>query len=343
MATKITKSQVRAGGQSDTAYTLENDSSKLTVWPAFGFNALEWKIRKDDGSWGDIFYTAADWHQNPLPTRSGHPILFPFPNRLEHGKMRFGNQEFQLPLTESTRTHSIHGFTPRAPWRILGSSMNATNAVSLTGRFEISQLPDSEKLWPARGVIDLTYTLSGTELNIETTVHNFHSTQRLPYGLGYHAYFRHPYMAVDSKIDDCTFHCISKKFWECDGNIPTKSVIDTPSELDFEVERQLNATEFDTLLSKLNENYVNNDQGIAYSEISTLKHPNFPGAVKVFADKSFPFLVLFTPAHRRAIAIEPYTCATNASNLPDSIQPGWLFLSPGMKNQHLVKYSWQAT
>lgn len=45
MATKITKSQVRAGGQSDTAYTLENDSSKLTVWPAFGFNALEWKIR----------------------------------------------------------------------------------------------------------------------------------------------------------------------------------------------------------------------------------------------------------------------------------------------------------
>src|SRR5258708_37265506 len=120
MSFSIKSFDAKAGERTGKAFELvDSDGSvRAEVWPMCGFNCLRWQVRQADGSWGSILYTAPDWETNPVPTRSGHPILFPFPGRLRDGRLESNGKTYQLPLNDSTKQHAIHGFTPRNPWRV---------------------------------------------------------------------------------------------------------------------------------------------------------------------------------------------------------------------------------
>jgi aldose 1-epimerase len=328
MNTNVRTSQV--GPQ--TVYHLERDLARLEVWPGVGFNALRWQVKLPHGTWGDILDSAPDWATNPVPTRSGHPILFPFPNRLAHGRMTSGGVDYQLALTEATGTHAIHGFAPRRPWTVVGSG-TTDSATFLTGRFRMSEsFPDARSLWPGDAELRMTYRLTDSTLAVEAVVAN-HGSEAMPYGLGYHAYFRHPAAPAGEPIDRCPFQCRVDQLWECDANIPTGRIVPTPPDWNFAAERPLGATVFDTLFTGL-------APGAGLRPVAALRHPDHAGTVTVAADESFPHVVLFTPPHRRSIAIEPYTCATNAAHLPDSLPHGWKSLAPGHTFPHRVEYRW---
>ena len=81
----ITTREAQAGQFSGSVYTLADqaESVRAEVWPFLGMNCLRWQVRNPDGSWGNLLYAAPDWEANPVPTRSGHPVLFPFPNRMK--------------------------------------------------------------------------------------------------------------------------------------------------------------------------------------------------------------------------------------------------------------------
>src|SRR4051812_16820167 len=102
MGFTVSERDVSAGGRETTALVLEESHglAHAEVWPAFGFNCLRWKARNSEGDLGDLLYCDPTWETNPVPTRSGHPILFPFPNRMNHGKFVFNGKEYQLPLNE---------------------------------------------------------------------------------------------------------------------------------------------------------------------------------------------------------------------------------------------------
>src|SRR5262249_50849089 len=135
-----------------------------------------------------------DWETNPVPTRSGHPVLFPFPGRLREGKFNYLGQTYQLPLTDSTKQHAIHGFTPRNPWRV--TDWNGDDEVAFRpGQFRLSQaLPAAVGHWPADFALDITYRLHRDRLRVDAKVQNLGSGP-LPFGLGYHPYFRLPDVA----------------------------------------------------------------------------------------------------------------------------------------------------
>jgi aldose 1-epimerase len=314
---------------------LATDTSRVEVWPTRGFNCATWQIRKADGSWGDILFSMPDWIENPVPTRSGHPILFPFPNRLARGRMTFQGRSYQLPLTESTRAHAIHGFTPRVPWRVLGTGTTGDTAFVI-GQFRMSDhVEHSRDLWPGDLTLTVTYLLSEMNFDVRAELEN-RGDEIAPYGLGYHAYFRHPLAPHEEGIDRCRYRSRASLIWECDANIPTGSLSPIPDNLDFRIERPLATTVFDTLLTGMS-------TAAGLNDVGSLAHPDFPGRVVVMADETFPHLVVFTPPHRRAIAIEPYTCATNAANLDETRPHGWRSLAPGLKMKHDVSYRWVAT
>ena len=50
------------------------------------------------------------------------------------------------------------------------------------------------------------------------------------------------------------------------------------------------------------------------------------GPLRLFCSSAFREMVVYTPPHRQAFAVEPYTCATDAIHLPDG---GWQTLGPG--------------
>ncbi len=102
-----------AGGKNGTVYTLmHNGGARAEIWPAHGFNCLRWQVDTDNGR-ADLLYSAPDWATNPVPTRSGIPILFPFPNRIRDGKYNFGGKDYNLPLNDPAKKNAIHGFAPR--------------------------------------------------------------------------------------------------------------------------------------------------------------------------------------------------------------------------------------
>src|SRR5260370_19129865 len=75
-----------AGGLDGTVYALEEigEPTRAEIWPALGFNCYRWQIAKNNQPI-DLLYADPQLFDNGKPTRSGIPILFPFPNRLRGG------------------------------------------------------------------------------------------------------------------------------------------------------------------------------------------------------------------------------------------------------------------
>jgi len=311
---------------------------RAEVWPAWGFNCLRWQVRQADGSWGSILFTAPDWETNPVPTRSGHPVLFPFPGRLRDGRLRADGKTFQLPLNDSTKQHAIHGFTPRNPWRVVDSNGDDDFAF-VTGQFNLKRdLPSALGHWPADFKLNVTYKLFADRLRVETMVENVGSAP-LPFGLGYHPYFRLPGVN-DADIGGHVLKANVEQVWATDDtNLPTGWRNDVPPELDFRTAKPIGATALDHVLT----NVTAKPTGLTdLVELAVLSHPDATGRLSILAEPAFRELVLFIPQHRQAVAVEPYTCSADAANLHErGIDSGWRVIPAGGEWEAAVEYRWE--
>jgi aldose 1-epimerase len=329
MSFSIQTREATAGDRRGPVYELVGDGASAEVWPMCGFNCLRWS-----GPHGPILYAMPDWETSPVPTRSGHPILFPFPGRLRDGSLPTNDKSFQLPLNDSTKKHAIHGFTPRNPWRVASTVEKADHA-SIIGVFDLpSDLPSAVGMWPSDFLLSVTYSLFADRLAVEANVLN-RGGEPLPFGLGYHPYFRLPNV-TDADVGGHVLQANVDKLWLVDAdNLPTGELKPVPADLDFRSPRPIGSTALDHVLS-----------GVTTSgtmrELAVLSHPASPGRLRIRADDSFRELVLFTPAHRQAVAIEPYTCSADASHLAArGIDSGWRTLAPGAEWTGRVEYVWE--
>jgi aldose 1-epimerase len=335
MSFTISTREATAGDKTGAVYALGDETARIEVWPFLGFNCLRWQVRNKDGSWGDLLYAAPDWERNPVPTRSGHPVLFPFPNRIAGGRFNFEGTAYQLPLNEATGQHAIHGFTPRNPWRVIDTSAESA-AASITGEFRLSRdLPASASLWPADFILRLTYRLSANALEVHALVENPDS-RPLPFGLGYHPYFCLP-TAPNAPADDLLLYSAARVLWEADEAIPTGRRLPIPSELDFRSPRPVGGAALDRLFTDLFDSEAETSVPVAW-----IGHPAASGRLVVECPEAFRELLIFTPPHRKAVAIEPYTCTTDAPNLTErGIEAGWRVIAPGARFSEAVRYRWE--
>lgn len=335
----VHEAEGKAGDRSGPIYHLTDEagSVRAEVWPAWGFNCLRWQVRMQDGRWADIIYSAPDWELNPVPTRSGHPILFPFPGRLREGKLPFEGKIYQLPLTDSTKENAIHGFTPRNRWRVAGMESGGESA-SVTGAFQLDKdLPAELAHWPADFNFEVTYRLFSDRLRVEATVENLGSLA-LPFGLGYHPYFRLPGVA-DADIGGHYLQANVDEVWESVEVFPTGNRLPVPDSLDFRQPRAIGGSVLDNVLTGVSRSAAKLG-GLV--ELGVLSHPSSSGRLRVLADPAFRELVLFIPAHRQAVTIEPYTCSADASNLAKrGIDSGWRTIAPGEEWSAAVEYRWE--
>src|SRR5262249_35429618 len=153
-------------------------------WPGLGCNCLRWRVRGPSEPL-DLLYVAADWESNPVPTRSGIPILFPFPNRIRDGRFTWDFHSYQQPVNDTAKRNSIHGFAGRRPWRVLNTNA-ADGLATLTAEFQASvDTPDTLSLWPGDYKITLRILLSPDSLSLSATMAN-PGNRPIPVGLGYH-------------------------------------------------------------------------------------------------------------------------------------------------------------
>jgi aldose 1-epimerase len=323
-------------GQRETIYALKHAGglAEAEVWPAHGFNCLRWRVNTGAGL-QDVLYAAAEWETNPVPTRSGVPILFPFPNRIRAGKFAMGGRNFELPLNDSTRQNAIHGFAPRHPWRVFGYRVEHDNAWIHADFQPAIDAPESIGHWTGSGLLSVTCRLSEAALRLECRVRNM-GDEPFPFGLGFHPYFRFP--CADDNVERCKLLAPARSIWQLAGSLPTGERLPVPDDCNFNRPRPITGVQLDTLYADLDA-IAQRDDGLLLR--AELGHAELPGAVQIWTSADFRESVLFTPPHRRALCVEPYTCATDAVNLAErGIDAGWKVLRPGSDWSGIVEFRW---
>src|SRR5712691_5710938 len=125
-----TEQRTTTTGLDGTVYVLEDPAgsgARVEIWPALGFNCHRWRANAG-GKTLELLYADPQLFDNGRPTRSGIPILFPFPNRIRAGRFTWEGKEYQLPLNDSTQKNAIHGFPCRKPWRVVGQGADECQA-----------------------------------------------------------------------------------------------------------------------------------------------------------------------------------------------------------------------
>jgi aldose 1-epimerase len=320
------------GGRTAELVVLEDGAGgQACVWPALGFNCFSWRLAYRGGAL-DLLYADPGLftEPDPRPTRSGIPVLFPFPNRIRDGRFQWAGKEYRLPPNDPAKKNAIHGFTCRHPGRVIGQGTDAGEAW-VRGAFRASQdAPGAWALWPADYQIELTCSLGDGRLRLEAHVHNPDSVP-LPFGLGYHPYFHTPFTPT-GKAEDCTATVPAWSFWALEDSLPTGQKQPVAGDRDLNTPKPCTALNLDDVLTDL----PPAPQSGGPHERAVLR--DGPAALRVLCSEDFTDLVVFTPPHRHAFCVEPYTCTTDAVNLQaGGVEAGWRVLPPGGRWSSVVE------
>jgi aldose 1-epimerase len=307
-------------GRDPTVWVLEDDTTSgcLEVWPASGFNAYRWRVGDDE-----LLYRDPAFFDGAKPTRSGWPILFPFPNRIRDGRFTWDGRAYHLPTGDSSGKNAIHGFAVHRPWRVVDHGADILGAW-VSAEFQASRdAADVAHLWPGDYRLRITYRLSSASLRVEATVDN-PGTTPLPFGLGYHPYFR----AAPFGGEEVTIDIEAGKQWKLVDCLPTG---ETTVVSWIRHEQRLANVQLDHLFTEVPLSRPDARQCGALQSDQGKR-------LVVQASRDFRELVVFTPPHRQAICLEPYTCITDAINLQQQgVDAGLLVLAPGATWQGWVE------
>jgi len=320
--------------------TLESGDMRCRVAPRLGFNCLSWEVHTPDG-WYDLLWTAPDVDTNPVPTRSGIPLLFPFPNRINKGRFIWEGKAYQLPLN-SQDTHAIHGFVCYRPWlaaQFVKSTVSDSPSLvpsAIQARFDSRDHPDLKGLWPSDYLCSAQYSLEKHgELQFRFNVENV-GESNLPMGLGLHPYFRINANTAWLAFSSFPGH-IEWRAWKLAAFIPTGQLLPlTSGEQDDLEGRFLGNCHLDNVYQM----DVPDEPDATVT--GRLSDPSGMTVLSRFR-REFRTVVLFTPHHRKAVCIEPYTCTTDAINLFSQgfEDAGLLILKPGQAWS--TTFEWKAT
>lgn len=295
-----------------------DSGSTATMAPAFGFNCHQF-VAALDGHHVDVLSAQPEFASQGLkPSRSGIPILCPFPNRIKNGRFEWDAREYKLPEDQVgyVGDNAIHGFCLDRPWRVTKQT-----ASSLAGEFQLSKDdPGRRPLWPADFLIEVRYEVLGPALRCDIRISN-PDTVPLPFGFGTHPHFKLP-LSGNSRFEDCLIQAPAAQRYELIEGLPTGRKFDVEDRFDLRDGQVMDGLKLDDVYTTLSYEPA----GL----ISRIVDPSAGLEVVQTCDKSFRELVVFTPWWAEAICIEPYTCTTDAINLhEEGFDAGLRVLAPG--------------
>ena len=314
-------------GLDDRVWALDDgQGSFVEIAPTIGFNAYRWHVPQ-----GELLYADPKFFQEHKPTRSGFPILFPFPNRIRDGRFLWDGKEYKLPTNDPSGKNAIHGFVCQRPWRVVAQGADA-QAAWVTGEFVGSKdAPQTLDLWPADYRIAVTHRLERNKLEVRAEVSNPGKID-LPWGLGYHPYFALSlFGGPEAKVTISANKC-----WELLDNLPTGRQYPMRESCDLRNGQRYAALHLDDVFTNLER--PSDVNATALTGMVGLDNHR----LEMHTSDIFREIVGFTPPHRQAICLEPYTCTTDAINLEQQgVDAGWHVLKPGMSATGLVKLVYQ--
>jgi len=255
----------------------ERDGSKVTLAPRLGALVTSFTVREREL----LYLEQATLIDGAKNVRGGVPVLFPSPGKLE-------NDSF----TEAGRSYGMkqHGFARNLPWTV--ESTTADDDASATLSLASSEATLAQ--FPFEFRTRFTYSLRGTCLRISARVAN-DGRVRMPYGVGFHPYFRVTDKAT-AKIDTHAtraFDNVTKK------NVPFTGFDFTMPEVDLHL--------------------------LDHGGTSSALHLGDGSRIEVRGSPEFTRWVVWSLAGKDFVCLEPWTSPGNALNTKEQL----LSLDPG--------------
>ncbi|MFO1041995.1 MAG: aldose 1-epimerase [Planctomycetaceae bacterium] len=292
-----------------------HSGSTARIAPELGFNCFEFKAIVGSRP-VDVLDASPDFLKGgQRPSGHGIPILFPFPNRIRAGKFSWEGKDYQLPTTDKFG-NAIHGLCMDRPWRVIAQKDDF-----VTGQFQLSvDAPDRLHLWPADFVIEVDYEIIHNRLRANFRIGN-PSSQRLPWGLGTHPYFKLP-LGPGSSVNHCLVEVPAARRWELIDCLPTGKLLELSESHDLRDGAYVNTVSLDDVYTDIQ------CEGPQFD--CTIMDEQAGLQVVQTCPPIFREIVAFTPPGRAAVCVEPYTCPTDAINLTaQGIDCGWRTLGSG--------------
>ena len=175
--------------------------------------------------------------------------------------------------------------------------------------------------WPADFRIRVSYEVRGRELVSEIRYENT-GDGPLPCGFGTHAYFRLP-LAEGSDAEQTLVHAPVTQVWEAEQMLPTGRKAPAVGQLDLASGGPLAGRKFDTYFTGLRADA----DGLMRTRLTD---PASGRAVTQTFARAFTQCIVYTPPHRQAICLEPYTCLPDPFRMSDAgNETGLQILRPG--------------
>lgn len=271
--------------------------------PERGFNCFRWQVPLAGKPVELLWWQPGFETGEHRPSRSGIPLLFPFPGRIAGTTLDWQGQTYDLPAGDDFG-NAIHGLVLDRPWRVLEQS--ETHAV---GQFQASlDDPDLLHRWPADFRITATYRVDAGRLESVFLLEN--PDQRpLPCGFGTHGYFRLP--LGGKRAEDCLIRLPVRAEWTLREMLPTGERQTLANAAACQAGRLFGQLHLDNVYTDL----VFDDRQVGRAEIVD---PDSGWRLVLEFNDLFQQCVVFTPPHREAICIEPYTCLPGAFHLVGS-------------------------
>ncbi|MDR4479845.1 MAG: hypothetical protein R3B37_08910 [Nitrospira sp.] len=299
----------------DTEISLSFERQRARVSP-WGASLRRYFVVEGDGSETDIIWGYSGGTQK----KGGQgDVLIPFPGRVAEGRYRFDGQTFQLERNDKEGPNAIHGFVRTLPWRTQQADWN-----QVTFEVLLNAASYAPRGYPFSLAVRVVYGLNAQGLLCSFAVQNV-GQQAAPVGVGFHPYFTLGTALVDeveSKIPATGYLEFNERL------VPTGTVIDAKGgEWDYRAYRQVGNRRF-------NHCYVGLERDADGMATASLRHIGSGRTIDIVMDRSFSAVVVYTgdaiiAAPRRALAIEPMTCATDAFNHPEwglqRLHPGETF------------------
>ncbi len=213
-------------------------------------------------------------------------ILFPFPNRVQDGIYVFKQEAYQLEINEKSLHNAIHGLVFDKAFQVEQSEVK-NNQANLTLSYSSDGILPG---FPFAFKFSVHYIFNATgDVTVGFTVENT-GEKSFPFGFGWHPYF----VSENQEKSNLSFKG-KERFINSERNIPIEYV---PSKLEdiFIVGSQIFDDAFTTKTAEV-----------------TLENETYKVGLD-FENKTDPYLQIYTPPHRKTIAIEPMTCPADAFN-----------------------------
>lgn len=202
----------------------------------------------------------------------------------------------------------------------------------MTGEFQLTRdAPTAAATWPGDLLLRVTFALTDQALRVTTNVTNV-DDHPVPFGAGFHPYFA-PLAAAG--VDDLALRCDAASYWVLDGLIPTGQTLPVAGANDLRSGPVVGDRVLDDVLTDLPA-FVPGDDGLM--ERARLTGGDVSLAIR--CDSAYRDIVVFTPANRESLAVEPYTCPTDAIHLAQAGRSvGWRVLAPAESWTGVVEYT----